>query len=99
MSALKLKFLSHGTLERRASSRRRAASRWCRTRASRRYHRVLNEQKDHWSDDNWWEILTNPARGYSWMFTQGRGLAAWGARQGDEVNPNQFKPRGQEPKP
>ncbi len=42
-------------------------------------------------DDNWWEILTNPQGGYSWMFSQGRDLAAWGAGKGDEVNPNQFK--------
>ena len=43
-------------------------------------------------DDNWWEILMNPAGGYSWMFAQGRDLAAWGGGEGDEVNPNEFKP-------
>jgi len=50
-------------------------------------------------DDNWWEILANPQGGYSWMFSEGRDLAAWGAGQGDEVNPNQYKPHGKEAKP
>ena len=80
-------------------------------------YRALTEQKETWglkkitkpaeqhgtyafyfcdADDNWWEILMNPAGGYSWMFTQGRDLAAWGGGEGDEVNPNQFKPRGKE---
>ena len=45
-------------------------------------------------DDNWWEILTNPAGGYSWMFTQGGDLQSWGAGKDDKVNPNAFKGRG-----
>ena len=46
-------------------------------------------------DENWWEILTNPQGGYSWMFSQGRDLKEWGAGDGDAVNPNDFagKPR------
>ena len=165
MSALKLRFLSHGTLEARDLEKARRFYEECLGLETRRTspvslmirlggdntlavvqnprkqsmpllnhngldvatreevdacYRVLNEQKDFWglkkittpadqhgtysfyfcdADDNWWEILTNPAGGYSWMFTQGRDLAAWGAGKGDEVNPNQFKPRGHEPKP
>ena len=38
-------------------------------------------------DDNWWEILTNPQHGYSWMFAKGRDIANWGA---NDVNPNDF---------
>ncbi len=45
-------------------------------------------------DDNWWEILTNPQGGYSWMYGQGGDLKAWGAGAGDKVNPNAFKGRG-----
>ncbi len=45
-------------------------------------------------DDNYWEILTNPEGGYAWMFSQGTDLKSWGAGQGDEVNPNEFKGRG-----
>ena len=159
MSALKLKFLSHGTLESRDLEKTRRFYEEClgldtlRTSprslmirlggentiavvenprkgamallnhngldvASREEvdecHRVLEEGKERWGlkkitkpadqhgtysfyfsdlDDNWWEILANPAGGYSWMFTQGRDLAAWGAGKGDVVNPNQFKPR------
>lgn len=38
-------------------------------------------------DENWWEILTNPVGGYSWLF--GRGDAGnWGAASG--FNPNEF---------
>jgi catechol-2,3-dioxygenase len=48
-------------------------------------------------DDNWWEILVNPQGGYSWMFSQGRDLEAWGAGGGDKVNPNQFKGRSNKP--
>jgi hypothetical protein len=44
-------------------------------------------------DGNWWEILTNPAGGYSWMFAQGRDLERWGAGSNDEVNPNQYQPK------
>jgi len=47
-------------------------------------------------DDNWWEILANPKGGYSWMFKPGRDLAAWGGGKGDEVNPNEYKPRGKD---
>ena len=45
-------------------------------------------------DDNWWEILTNPPGGYSWMFSQGGDLQSWGAGKDDKVNPNAFKGRG-----
>jgi catechol-2,3-dioxygenase len=45
-------------------------------------------------DDNWWEILVNPAGGYSWMFSQGRDLESWGAGEHDEINPNAFAGRG-----
>jgi catechol-2,3-dioxygenase len=165
MSALRLKFLSHGTLEARDLEKARRFYEECLGLETRRTspvslmirlggdntiavvqnprkqemallnhngldvatreevdecYRVLSEQKATWglkkitrpadqhgtysfyfcdADDNWWEILMNPAGGYSWMFSQGRDLAAWGAGQGDEVNPNQFTPRGQEPKP
>ena len=44
-------------------------------------------------DDNWWEILANPPGGYSWMFTQGGDLEAWGAGKDDTVNPNAYKRR------
>jgi catechol-2,3-dioxygenase len=44
-------------------------------------------------DDNWWEILANPPGGYSWMFTQGGDLQAWGAGDDDKVNPNAYKSR------
>ena len=44
-------------------------------------------------DGNWWEILTNPPGGYAWMFSQGSDLKAWGAGEGDQVNPNAFKQR------
>jgi len=46
-------------------------------------------------DDNWWEILTNPPGGYSWMFTQGNDLQAWGAGEDDKINPNAYKKKGQ----
>jgi catechol-2,3-dioxygenase len=45
-------------------------------------------------DGNWWEILTNPAGGYGWMFEQGGDLRAWGAGAGDKVNPTAYKGRG-----
>jgi len=38
-------------------------------------------------DNNWWEILTNPEGGYSWMFSKGRDIENWGAR---DINPNAF---------
>jgi len=41
-------------------------------------------------DENWWEILVNPAGGYSWMF-QGHDLERWGAGK-DESNPNDYRP-------
>jgi len=44
-------------------------------------------------DENWWEILTNPAGGYAWMFAQGSDLERWGAGERDKVNPNEYKPR------
>jgi catechol-2,3-dioxygenase len=46
-------------------------------------------------DGNWWEILTNPPGGYSWMFSQGGDLQAWGAGKDDKVNPNAYKGRNQ----
>ena len=165
MSALKLKFLSHGTLESRELEKTRQFYEEClglqTIRTSPRSlmirlggentiavvenprkgamgllnhngldvatreevddcHRILDEGKERWGlkkitkpadqhgtysfyfsdlDDNWWEILANPQGGYSWMFSEGRDLAAWGAGQGDEVNPNQYKPHGKEAKP
>ena len=45
-------------------------------------------------DDNWWEILANPPGGYSWMFSQGGDLKAFGAGEGDKVNPNAYKSSG-----
>ena len=160
MSALKLKFLSHGTLESRDLEKTRQFYEACLglevVRTSPRSmmirlggentiavvesrgkqampmlnhngldvetredvnecHRILDEGKETWGitkltrpadqhgtysfyfcdlDDNWWEILANPQGGYSWMFSQGRDLAAWGGGKGDEVNPNQYRPRG-----
>jgi catechol-2,3-dioxygenase len=46
-------------------------------------------------DDNWWEILTNPKGGYSWMFSKGSDLEQWGAGEHDAGNPNDYrgKPR------
>ena len=165
MSALKLNFLSHGTLEARELERTRQFYEEClgldtirtspislmirlggdntiavvqnpkkgemallnhngldvATRAEvDECHRILNEGKERWGlkkitkpadqhgtysfyfcdlDDNWWEILTNPAGGYRWMFSQNRDLAAWGAGKGDEVNPNEYRQRGKEPRP
>ena len=40
------------------------------------------------------EILTNPPGGYSWMFTKGGDLEAWGAGEDDKVNPNAYQRRG-----
>jgi catechol-2,3-dioxygenase len=48
-------------------------------------------------DDNWWEILTNPKDGYSWMFSQGRDLESWGAGQNDGGNPNEFTGKRKRP--
>ena len=41
-------------------------------------------------DDNWWEILTNPEGGYSWMFAKGDDIDSWGAGENAGYNPNQF---------
>jgi predicted lactoylglutathione lyase len=41
-------------------------------------------------DDNWWEILTNPKDGYSWMFGKGRDISNWGAGEDKGFNPNDF---------
>jgi hypothetical protein len=50
-------------------------------------------------DDNWWEILTNPKGGYSWMFSKGSDLEQWGAGEHDEgVNPNDFKGKARKPR-
>jgi catechol 2,3-dioxygenase-like lactoylglutathione lyase family enzyme len=38
-------------------------------------------------DNNWWEILTNPKDGYSWMFAKGRDIENWGAK---DINPNDY---------
>ena len=75
--ALKLNFLSHGTLE---------------SKEVDEAHKVVVEQAEKWGlhkitkpilqhgtysfyfwdmDDNCWEILTNPKGGYSWLFEQG----------------------------
>jgi catechol-2,3-dioxygenase len=165
MSALKLKFLSHGTLEARELDRTRQFYEEClgletirtspislmirlggdntiavvqnpkksemallnhngldvATRAEvDECHRILEEGQEKWGlkkltrpadqhgtysfyfcdlDDNWWEILTNPAGGYSWMFSKGSDLAAWGAGKDDGVNPNEYRRRGKEPRP
>ena len=53
-------------------------------------HRILNDGKHKWG----LKKITTPADQhgtYSWMFSQGRDLAAWGAGKGDDVNPNQYK--------
>lgn len=49
-------------------------------------------------DDNWWEILTNPQDGYSWMFSQGTDLESWGAGKNDSVNPNEFRRGKKDPR-
>jgi catechol 2,3-dioxygenase-like lactoylglutathione lyase family enzyme len=41
-------------------------------------------------DDNWWEILTNPAGGYAWMFQKGDDIDNWGAGEQAGFNPNEF---------
>ena len=41
-------------------------------------------------DDNWWEILTNPKDGYSWMFGKGRDISNWGAGEEKGFNPNDY---------
>ena len=45
-------------------------------------------------DENWWEILTNPPGGYSWMFRGQRDVTDWGAGERDDTNPNSFVKRG-----
>jgi catechol 2,3-dioxygenase-like lactoylglutathione lyase family enzyme len=44
-------------------------------------------------DDNWWEILTNPERGYSWMFAKGDDIDEWGAGEEKGFNPNEYAGR------
>lgn len=44
-------------------------------------------------DDNWWEILSNPEGGYSWMFSKGRDIESWGAGEDQGFNPNDFTRR------
>ncbi len=46
-------------------------------------------------DDNWWEILTNPEGGYSWMFAKGDDIDSWGAGENQGYNPNAFTRRRQ----
>ena len=41
-------------------------------------------------DDNWWEILVNPERGYSWMFARGEDLDDFNTGEGADLNPNGF---------
>ena len=41
-------------------------------------------------DDNWWEILTNPDGGYTWMFSKGDDIDSWGAGEEAGYNPNDF---------
>lgn len=64
-----------------------------------RCHRITVEQQERWgikkitkpsdqhgnyafyfvdADDNWWEILTNPEGGYSWLFDSGKDLQDFG---------------------
>jgi catechol-2,3-dioxygenase len=49
-------------------------------------------------DDNWWEILTNPEGGYSWMFGQGGDLEQWGAGENDAGNPNAYQGKARKPR-
>jgi hypothetical protein len=44
-------------------------------------------------DENWWEILSNPEGGYSWMFGKGRDIAEWGAGEEQGFNPNDYTKR------
>jgi catechol 2,3-dioxygenase-like lactoylglutathione lyase family enzyme len=43
-------------------------------------------------DGNWWEILTNPEGGYSWMFKKGADIKNWGWDEAEGFNPNDSKP-------
>jgi len=43
-------------------------------------------------DGNWWEILTNPEGGYSWMFEKGADIKNWGWDEAEGFNPNDSKP-------
>jgi len=43
-------------------------------------------------DGNWWEILTNPVGGYSWMFEKGADIKNWGWDEAEGFNPNDSKP-------
>jgi catechol 2,3-dioxygenase-like lactoylglutathione lyase family enzyme len=44
-------------------------------------------------DENWWDILSNPEGGYSWMFNKGRDIAEWGAGEEKGFNPNDYSRR------
>ncbi|HUB97800.1 MAG TPA: VOC family protein [Stellaceae bacterium] len=44
-------------------------------------------------DDNWWEILVNPERGYSWMFAKGEDLEHFNEGEGADLNPNAYARR------
>ena len=71
-------------------------------------YRIVLEQKDKWQiknisepklqhgtysfffsdlDDNWWEILTNPKGGYSWLFEQGGDLQGKGHQDRNFARP------------
>jgi catechol 2,3-dioxygenase-like lactoylglutathione lyase family enzyme len=41
-------------------------------------------------DDNWWEILVNPERGYNWMFAKGEDLDHFNEGEGAALNPNAY---------
>src|SRR5262249_23474019 len=43
-------------------------------------------------DGNWWEILTNPEGGYSWMFEKGGDIKNWGWDEAAGFNPNDSQP-------
>jgi catechol-2,3-dioxygenase len=43
-------------------------------------------------DGNWWEILTNPDGGYSWMFNKGADIKNWGWDEAAGFNPNDSQP-------
>ena len=75
-------------------------------------HRIVVEQQEKWGlthvtkpidqhgtytfyfkdpDENWWEILTNPQGGYSWMFKKGEDIKNWGWNEDQGFNPNDSK--------
>jgi catechol 2,3-dioxygenase-like lactoylglutathione lyase family enzyme len=47
-------------------------------------------------DENWWEILTNPPGGYSWMFKGQGDVTDWGAGEVN-TNPNAFGKKNAKP--